>query len=115
MMVVMANEIVEDLKKQNISVELIDLRTLNPLDMDTVITSLKKTGKLLVVHEACKTGGFGAELSARITEEAFHYLDAPVLRLGAKDCPVPYCKDLEDAVLPQKEDIRQKIVELASY
>lgn len=115
MMVVMANEIVEDLKKQDISVELIDLRTLNPLDMDTIIASLKKTGKLLVVHEACKTGGFGAELSARITEEAFHYLDAPVLRLGAKDCPVPYCKDLEDAVLPQKEDIRQKILELASY
>ncbi len=115
MMVVMANEVAEDLKKQNISVELIDLRTLNPLDMDTILTSLKKTGKVLVVHEACKTGGFGAELSARITEEAFSYLDAPVLRLGAKDCPVPYCKDLENEVLPQKENIRQKVLELFSY
>ncbi len=76
---------------------------------------VKKTGKLLVAHEAARTCGFGAEVSARVVEEAFQYLDAPVMRVTAKDCPVPYCKDLEDAVLPQLGDLEKAIRELAQF
>lgn len=114
-MVLKCFEVVQELERENISVELIDLRTLVPLDMNTILTSLKKTSKVLIVHEANKTSGFGAELSARIVEEGFQYLDAPVFRLGAKDAPVAYCKDLEDAILPQKEEIKEKIIELCNY
>lgn len=115
MMVVMASEVADRLEKEGISVELIDLRTLSPLDMTTLLSSVKKTGKVLIAHEAPKTCGFGAELAARIMEEAFEFLDAPVARLGAKDVPVPYCKDLENAVLPQPADIEASIRRLAAY
>jgi 2-oxoisovalerate dehydrogenase E1 component len=109
MLVPMASSVADHLQKEGISVELIDLRTIVPLDMETILASVRKTGKVLIVHEAAKTCGFGAELSARIVEEAFMDLDAPVQRLGGKDCPVPYCKDLEDAVLPQKKDLEEAI------
>lgn len=115
MTVVMASQLTEKLEKEGISVELIDLRSIAPLDMDTIITSIKKTGKLLIAHEAARTGGFGAEVAARIAEEAFVYLDAPIQRLGAKDCPVPYCKPLEDAVLPQVADLERAIRSLAEF
>lgn len=115
MMVLKSFEVANELEKENISVEIIDLRSLVPLDMDTILKSLKKTSKILIVHEANKTCGFGAEIASLIMERGFQYLDAPVFRLGAKDCPVPFCKDLEDAVLPQKEDIKEKILELFNY
>jgi pyruvate dehydrogenase E1 component beta subunit len=95
----------EKLKAEGISVEVIDPRTLVPFDKDTVINSVKKTGRAVVVHEAHKTCGIGAEVAAIITEEAFKYLDAPVLRLGAKACPLPFNLSLENAVVPQEEDI----------
>lgn len=115
MMVGMAYDVAEQLAKEGASVEVIDLRTLVPLDFDTVLTSLQKTGKLLIVHEAPRTCGFGAELAARSAELGFRYLDAPIMRIGAKDCPVPYCKDLEDAVLPQKKDIEKALRSLINY
>jgi 2-oxoisovalerate dehydrogenase E1 component len=115
MMVMMAVEISDKLKKEDIFVEVIDLRTITPLDIDAIISSLKKTGKLIVVHEAAKNCGFGAEIVAQITESAFHYLDAPVVRVAGKDCPVPYSKILESEVLPQKLDIEVAIRELYSY
>ena len=115
MMVGVAHEVAEHLAKEGLSVELIDLRTLVPLDFATVLSSIRKTGKLLIVHEAPRNCGFGAELAARAAEEAFSLLDAPVARLGGKDCPVPYCKDLEDAVLPQKADVEAAIRSLAAY
>ena len=115
MMAIFAKEIAANLKKENLSVEVIDLRTLNPLDMDLIIKSIKKTGKVLIVHEAVKTCGFGAELAARISEEAFTDLDAPISRVGAKDAPIAYCKDLEDTILPQKETIEKAIRKLISY
>jgi len=115
MMVMMAVEIADNLKKEGISIEVIDLRTMVPLDMETILTSVKKTSKVLIVHEAVKTCGFGAELSARIMEEAFTYLDAPVQRVAGKDCPVPYCKDLEDVVLPQKKDIEEAVRRLVAF
>jgi 2-oxoisovalerate dehydrogenase E1 component len=115
MMVFMASQVADTLEKQGISVEVIDLRTLVPLDLDTIITSVQNTGKLLIAHEAPKTCGFGAEICARIIEEAFEFLDAPVKRVTGKDCPVPYCKDLEDEVLPQLADLEKAIVELVSF
>ena len=93
------------LAKEGIDVEVIDLRTLKPLDFDMIAESVKKTLHVLIVHEACVTGGFGAEIAARIGEELFDYLDAPVRREGAKDTPIPVSPVLENFVLPQTEDI----------
>lgn len=115
MTVCMASEIAEILSQEGISVEVIDLRTIVPLDMETILTSVRKTGKVLVAHEATLQGGFGAEIAARIGQEAFTWLDAPVTRVGAKNCPVPYCKKLEDEVLPQKKDIERALRELAGF
>jgi 2-oxoisovalerate dehydrogenase E1 component len=115
MMVMVANEIARELLSKGISVEVIDLRTLVPLDMDTILTSIKKTGKLLVAHEAVVNCGFGAEIAARVSNDGFMFLDAPIKRVGAKHCPVPFCKDLENSVLPQKEDVVKAIEELLSF
>ncbi len=114
-MMCMVIEVAEILSKEEIDVEVIDLRTIVPLDIETVLSSVKKTGKLLIAHEAPKFGGFGAEISAQIMEHAFPYLDAPVVRVGGKNCPVPYCKDLEDVVLPQRHDLEKALRELALY
>lgn len=113
--VLMANEVAEALNKEGLSVEIIDLRTIVPLDFSTVLQSIRKTGKLLIVHEAARNCGFGAELAARAAEEAFLSLDAPIQRVTGKDCPVPYCKDLEEEVLPQKKDIEAALRTLISY
>ncbi len=115
MTVFMASQVAETLAEEGISIEVIDLRTLVPLDMQAVLSSVHKTGKLLIAHEAPQTCGFGAEISARIIEEAFQYLDAPVKRVAGKDCPVPYCKDLEDEVLPQLKDLEMGIRDLADF
>ncbi len=115
MTVAFGNEAAEQLSKEDISVEVIDLRTLVPLDFATVLASIKKTGKLIIAHEAPRNCGFGAELAARAAEEAFLFLDAPVQRTCGKNCVVPYCKELEDVVLPQKKDIENGIRNLARY
>ncbi len=86
-------------------IEVIDLRTLRPLDIDTIIESIKKTGRLLIVHEAARFGGFAGEITAQVCEEAFEWLDAPIRRVTAIDTPVPYSAPLEDYCLPQTEDI----------
>ena len=99
-------EAAEILAGEGIDAEVIDPRTLKPLDLDTIIASVSKTGKLLVVHEAPKMGGFGGEISASIAEsEAFDYLDAPIMRLGGRDMPIPYNRNLEQHAVPQVEDI----------
>lgn len=116
MMVLMANEVIEMLsEREGASIELLDLRTLSPLDFDAILRSVRKTGKLLILHEAARTGGFGAELAARVAEEAFLFLDAPIMRVTGKDCPVPYCKSLEDAVLPQKDDVITALQALRAF
>lgn len=113
MMVSFCYESVQQLK--NVEAEIIDLRTLVPFDHKTVLHSVKKTGKVLIVHEAPLTCGFGAEIAAQIVEKGFEFLDAPVKRLGGLDVCVPYCKALEERVLPQKEDILSAIQSLLSY
>jgi 2-oxoisovalerate dehydrogenase E1 component len=92
-------------ESHGVSVEVIDLRTLNPLDRDSIFLSVRKTGKALIVHEDTLTGGFGAEIAALIAAECFDRLDAPVRRVAAKDTPVPYGPGLENAMLPQESDI----------
>jgi len=94
-----------ELSGMAIEAEIVDLRTLKPLDMSTVAASVKKTGRAVIVHEACLTGGFGAELAARIQEELFDYLKAPVRRVAAKDVPIPFSPALEDYVLPKVSDV----------
>ncbi|WP_313347087.1 alpha-ketoacid dehydrogenase subunit beta [Sedimentibacter sp.] len=97
------------LESEGISAEVIDPRTLVPFDTETVVNSVKKTGRAIVVHEAHKNAGPGAEIASLIMEEAFKYLDAPVLRLGAKACPLPFNLGLENAVVPQDEDIEKAV------
>jgi pyruvate dehydrogenase E1 component beta subunit len=106
-------EAAEQLSEEGIEVEVIDPRTLKPLDKDTIIKSVTKTGRLLIVHEAAKTGGFGSELSAIIAEsEAFGYLDAPIIRLAGRDIPIPYNRTLEYHTVPQVENIVKKARDL---
>jgi acetoin:2,6-dichlorophenolindophenol oxidoreductase subunit beta len=96
---------IAELEAEGVSCEVIDPRTLVPFDKDTVIQSVKKTGKLVIVHEAMKPCGMGAEISAIISEEAFQYLDAPIVRITSKHTTLPFSLVLENAVVPQKEDI----------
>ncbi len=100
-----ALEAAEELARQGISAEVIDPMTLVPFDKETVINSVKKTGRLVVVHEAHRTAGWGAEVAAMVTEEAFKYLDAAPVRLGTKACPLPFNVELENAATPQIADI----------
>jgi len=100
---------------RGIDVELIDLRTLNPLDMETIGQSLKKTNRILVAYEDAKSWGFGAEISARIADELFEWLDAPVRRLASTDTFVGYAPTLEAEILPQVSDIAEAIAELSMY
>ncbi len=95
----------EELAKEGIECEVIDPRTLVPLDIDLLSSSVKKTGRCVVVHEAHRTCGVGAEISSQLYKQAFCYLDAPIERLGAKQCPLPFNLGLENAVVPQPEDI----------
>ncbi len=98
-------EAAERLAQEGISVEVIDLRTLAPLDDDAIFATVQKTHRVLVVHEDTRTGGIAGEITARINETCFAYLDAPVLRVTAHDIPLPYAPQLEDFVLPQTDDI----------
>jgi 2-oxoisovalerate dehydrogenase E1 component len=102
-------------EKYGAGIEVIDLRTLIPLDKETILTSVKKTGKVLIAHEDTLTGGFGAEIAAIIATEAFERLDAPILRVAAKDTPVPYGPELENAMLPQEADIVAALEKLVRY
>jgi 2-oxoisovalerate dehydrogenase E1 component len=95
----------DELEKDGWSVEVIDPRTLRPLDMETFLESVRRTNRCLVVHEAWRTGGLGAEIAAEISEKAFDWLDAPVVRLGGKDVPTPFAADLERACMPTAKDI----------
>jgi pyruvate/2-oxoglutarate/acetoin dehydrogenase E1 component len=101
----LCKEASEILAEQNIDAEIVDLRTLKPLDMDTVRSSVKKTCRAIIVHEACLTGGFGAELCALIQEQLFDQLKAPVKRVAARDVPMPFSPGMEDFCLPKVADV----------
>jgi pyruvate/2-oxoglutarate/acetoin dehydrogenase E1 component len=114
-MVHAACEAADRLEIEGISIEIIDLRTLAPLDEPAILESVRKTSKVIVLHEATLTGGFGGEIAARITERAFEYLDAPVLRIAAPDTPVPFSPPLEEAFLPGVAGIVEKARWLYRY
>jgi pyruvate/2-oxoglutarate/acetoin dehydrogenase E1 component len=113
-MVPRALEAAEQLSEEGIEIEVVDLRSLKPLDNETIIKSVSKTGRVLIVHESPKTGGFGGEVAAMIADsDAFDYLDAPIRRLCGRDIPIPYNRTLERATVPQVEDIIAAARELA--
>jgi pyruvate dehydrogenase E1 component beta subunit len=103
-------EAAELLAKEGISAEVIDLRTLHPMDKECVLDSVSKTGKLVVVHEACKRGGVGGDISAMVVEEAFDVLDAPVVRVAGKNTTIPFNLDLEQASVPSVEEIIEGVI-----
>lgn len=111
----MALEAAEKLEARGISVEIIDIRTLVPFDEETVLASVKKTNRVLITHEATLTGGFAGEIAARISEKAFEYLDAPIIRIAAFDAPTPFAPTLEKAMLPNTEKIIAGLEKLLSY
>ena len=107
--------VTQKLSQEGISVEVLDLRTLRPMDNQAIINSVKKTGRLLVVHEAVQTGGWAGEVMAVVSSsEAFDYLDAPMRRLAGKDVPIPYNRFLEAAAVPQEADIEAEIRAIVS-
>jgi 2-oxoisovalerate dehydrogenase E1 component len=98
-----------------VEVELLDLRTLSPYDWEAIATSVQKTGRVIIAHEDMLSWGYGAEIAARIADELFEYLDAPVKRVAAMDTFVAYQPILEDAILPQPEDLYRAIADLGKY
>jgi 2-oxoisovalerate dehydrogenase E1 component subunit beta len=106
----------EQLVSEGISVEVVDPRTLNPLDKETILNSVKKTGKVLIIHEDNLTLGLGAEIAAIIADEGFNYLDAPVMRLAGPDVPaVPFSRPMQDFFMPNAEKVAAAIRQLAAY
>jgi len=114
-MVYKALEAADELAKDGIEVEVLDLRTILPLDEEAILATAKKTSKVIVMHEATMTGGPGGEVVARIAQKAFEYLDGPIVRIAPPDTPVPYSPPLEEAFLPQVKDIVATARKLAAY
>lgn len=114
-MVYVALEAAERLEQEGISIEVVDLRTLLPLDVETILESVKKTSKVLLLHEDTRTGGLAGELTALISENVFEYLDGPVVRVTAPDTPVPFSAPLEEAFLPNTDKVVEKARWLYRY
>jgi 2-oxoisovalerate dehydrogenase E1 component beta subunit len=110
-----AEGVAETLAGEGIDVEILDLRTLVPLDEEAVLATVRKTNRVVVLHEDTRTGGFGGEISARIAEQAFEHLDAPIRRVTSIDTPVPHAPQLEDAFMPMPDDIARAIRETVGY
>jgi len=114
-MVYTALEAAETLAKDGVQTDVLDLRSLAPLDEEAILETASKTGRVIVLHEACLTGGAGGEIAARIAERAFEFLDAPVMRVAAKDTPVPYSPPLEQFFLPQTEGVLETARRMLAY
>jgi len=108
-MLKLVEEVVEEM---NVDAEIIDLRSLAPLDKETILKSVKKTGRVIIVEEGCKTLGVGSEIASIIGEEALMYLNFPITRVASKDSPIPCCESLENCVIPQKQDIQEAIAKV---
>jgi 2-oxoisovalerate dehydrogenase E1 component beta subunit len=114
-MVYTALEAAARLEQEGIDAEVIDLRTLHPFDREAIVESVKKTGKVIVLHEATRTGGMAGEITAVINEQVFDYLDGPVTRVTSIDTPVPFSPPLEEFFLPQVDDVLKAARSLAAY
>jgi pyruvate/2-oxoglutarate/acetoin dehydrogenase E1 component len=115
MLVQKSLDVAKKYAKRNISIEVIDLRTLVPFDLETILNSLRKTGKVLIAHEDNLTGGFGGEIAARISEQGFEMLDGPIMRVAAKDCHIPFATSLESEILPQEQNVFDAVDKLLAY
>jgi len=102
----------EQLAAEGISAEVIDIRTIAPLDKDAILNSVAKTGRAVILHEATLTGGFGGEISAILADEGFDYLNAPIKRVAAPDCPVPFSPVLEQAWVPNEAKVIAAVKEI---
>jgi 2-oxoisovalerate dehydrogenase E1 component beta subunit len=105
----------ERLASERVQTDVLDLRTLKPLDTKAILASAKKTGKVLIVHSANQLAGLGAEIAALISDQAFQWLDGPVRRLGGLDTPIPFSPPLEDAYRPDAEKIYREAIKLARF
>ncbi|MEK6691465.1 MAG: alpha-ketoacid dehydrogenase subunit beta [Nitrospirota bacterium] len=114
-MVHTALEAAKLLEGKEIDIEVLDLRTLLPLDKEAIFSSVKKTNKAMILHEATKTGGIGAEISSLISEEVFDHLDGPIIRIAAPDTPVPYSPPMEEFFIPNASDVIKAAERLAAY
>ena len=114
-MVHTATEAAKILKGSGVSCEIIDLRTILPLDKKSIMNSVKKTNKVVILHEQTKTGGVGAEVSALISENCFDYLDGPIIRIAAPDTPVPYSAQMEEVFIPQPKEVINAVEKLMRY
>ena len=104
------------MEKQGYDVEVVDLRTITPLDTETIIESAHRTNRVLIAHEDVEFGGFGAEIAAQLADSCFESLDAPIKRVGMKNVPaVPHSPEMEKAVLPQNDDVLVALRELLDY
>ena len=110
-----ALNVAEEMSREGISLEVIDPRTISPLDKETILNSVKKTGKLIIADEGCVTGGFGSELAAIVAEQAFDYLEAPVIRVGSPNTPVPFSPPLEQFYIPDEENLKDAINRILTY
>ena len=111
----MSSSTAQQAEKEGISVKVLDMRTIMPFDMDAIADAVKQTNRLIIAHEDQLTCGFGAELAARTASDLFEYLDAPITRVAALDCPVAYCPDLEEVILPGSANVLEAIRETAKY
>ena len=102
----------DELARRGVQAEVIDMRVLRPLDIDTVVASVKKTNRLVTVEEGWRTGGLGAEIAAAVQEQAFDYLDAPIARVASREVPMPYAKNLERLVVPDKDRVVEAVTEV---
>jgi pyruvate/2-oxoglutarate/acetoin dehydrogenase E1 component len=114
-MVQVAEEAASELEREGVATEVIDIRSIRPLDEETILGSVRKTNRVIVLHEAPLTGGAGGEIAARIAERAFDWLDAPVVRLASLDTPVPYSPPLEEFFLPNRDKVLRSARELLAY
>lgn len=110
-----ALDVAEEMESLGVSIEVVDLRTLVPLDTETILSSVRKTGRVLVLHEAPRTSGFGAELGSMIAEEAFNWLDAPPVRIGGEDIPIPFSTQLEDEIYSARQRVRPALERLLAF
>ncbi len=111
-MVIKSLNVAKKMEREGLNIEVVDLRTINPLDFELVLNSVKKTGKVIVAYNDHKTDGSGAEIAARIADEAFEFLDAPVKRVAAKDTPIPFEPRMEAYIIPQEQDLIDTIKSL---
>ncbi|HEX9161775.1 MAG TPA: transketolase C-terminal domain-containing protein, partial [Thermoanaerobaculia bacterium] len=114
-MIYVADDAANELARDGVSVEIVDLRSIIPFDEEAILESVAKTNRVIILHEAPLTGGAGAEFAARIAEKAFDYLDAPVKRVASLDVPTPYSPPLEAAYLPNKDKVIAAARELLAY